>query len=220
MSEIVIYVIVPYICLAAVFIGFIINLKTSSLRISAPATGFLEKEKLSVGSASWHYGIVFVLLGHVIGLLFPGTVLNIISNNGTKLFLEILALGLGFSALFGLIVLLVRRVTADTVSYNTKTADILILVLLLAQVLLGIIVAINYRWGIAWYASNFSKFIYSLILLNPKTGLVVGMPLLVGLHFVLGFMILGVLPYTKLIHFVFIPFGYFFRKPQIVIYNK
>lgn len=220
MSEIVIYVIVPYICLAAVFIGFIINLKTSSLRISAPATGFLEKEKLSVGSASWHYGIVFVLLGHVIGLLFPGTVLNIISNNGTKLFLEILALGLGFSALFGLIVLLVRRVTADTVSYNTKTADILILVLLLAQVLLGIIVAINYRWGIAWYASNFSKFIYSLILLNPKTGLIVGMPLLVGLHFVLGFMILGVLPYTKLIHFVFIPFGYFFRKPQIVIYNK
>lgn len=220
MFEIVIYVIVPYICLAAVFIGFIINLKTSSLRISAPATGFLEKEKLSVGSTSWHYGIVFVLLVHVIGLLFPGTVLNIISNNGTKLFLEILALGFGFSALFGLIILLVRRVTADAVSYNTKTADILILVLLLAQVLLGIIVAINYRWGIAWYASNFSKFIYSLILLNPKTGLVVGMPFLVGLHFVLGFIILGVLPYTKLIHFVFIPFGYFFRKPQIVIYNK
>lgn len=220
MFEIVIYVIVPYICLAAIVIGFIINLKSSPLRISAPATGFLEKEKLSIGSTLWHYGVVFVLLGHVIGLLFPGTVLNMISNNGTKSFLEILALGLGFSAFFGLVVLLLRRLTSDAVSHNTKIEDILIMVLLLVQVLLGILVAVNYRWGIAWYASNFSKFIYSLILLNPKTELVFGMPLLVGLHFVMGFVILGLLPYTKLIHFVFIPFGYFFRKPQIVIYNK
>lgn len=220
MSEMIIYVIVPYVCLAALIMGLFINLRSSALRISAPATGFLEKRKLSTGSTAWHYGIVLVLLGHILGLLFPGVVLNIMSSNGAKIFLETLALALGFSAFFGLVVLFFRRVGDDAVSHNTKPMDVIVILLLLLQVVLGIVVAVNYRWGIAWYASNFSKYIYSLILLNPKTSLVSGMPVAVGIHFMLAFVILGILPFTRLIHFIFVPVGYFFRKPQIIIYNK
>ena len=59
MLNMIFYIIIPYLCLISLIIGLIIKITTSKLTISAPATGFFEKERLSIGTTSWHYGIVF-----------------------------------------------------------------------------------------------------------------------------------------------------------------
>lgn len=220
MLNMIFYIIIPYICLISLIIGLIVKITTSKLTISAPATGFFEKERLSIGTTSWHYGIVFVLIGHILGLLFPMLILELLSDVSVKVGLSILAITFGFSAFFGLIILIVRRLITKTVFKTTRFVDIFILCVLLIQVSLGIYIATNYRWGMGWYASNVAHYIYSIILLNPKVSLVSTMPFLVGLHFSIGFIIVGLIPYTRLIHFLYVPIGYIFKKPQLIIYLR
>lgn len=214
------YIIIPYICIAIFITGIIYDITRGRLAISAPATGFFEKRKLSWGVTAWHYAIIIILSGHLLGFLFPSIVMNILSSYKAMFATEALAFGLGLAAFFGSFILLYRRITEKTVSKNSNFSDYFILIFLIIQIILGLTTAANYRWGINWYASHMSNYLKSLITLTPDVTYTAGMPGVVTAHIVTGFLILAVLPFTKLIHLIFVPLGYFFRKPQQVIYYK
>jgi len=214
------YIIIPYLCIAVFITGTVYGIIRNRLAISAPATGFFEKRKLSWGITAWHYAIIIILMGHLLGFLFPSAVMNILSNYKAIFAAEALAFGLGLSAFLGSLILFYRRISEKTVSNNLNFADYFILIILIIQVILGLTTAANYRWGINWYASHMSNYLKSLITLTPDVTYAAGMPGVLTAHIVTGFLILAVLPFTRLMHLIFVPVGYFFRKPQQIIYHK
>lgn len=179
---------------------------------SAYSTAFLEKKKLYFGSVSWHYGVILLLLGHLLGFLFPGAVQSLLSGSTAVYVLESIALGLGLLALLGSIVLILRRMS-PLVSAVTGIADWVLLLLILFQAITGVYMGMFVTWGMEWYLYTAVPWLRSLLMLSPEIGYVSGLPLVFKLHVAGAFLILAVLPFTKLVHFLFLPKGYLTEEP-------
>jgi nitrate reductase gamma subunit len=100
----------------------------------------------------------------------------------------------------------------------TSRMDIVIELLLLAQIVFGLWIALGYRWGYYWFASDMSPYLWSILKLNPQTEAVSAMPLVIKTHIVGAFVIVGMIPFTRLVHFLVVPFHYIWRPYQQVIW--
>jgi len=94
--------------------------------------------------------------------------------------------------------------------------DWLLYALLTVQVASGVGVAVFYPWGTSWYAASAAPYLWSVLLLNPQINYVTGMPFLVQLHVVNAFLVIGLFPFTRLVHILVVPNPYLWRKPQVV----
>ena len=210
----------PYLMLVLAVLVSIIRYRYTPFSFSSLSSQFLENEQLYWGSNLWHWGIVWVLLGHLFAFLLPR---QIIAWNAAPLRLFLLeATGLiaGLLALVGLVGLLIRRLTNARVKVVTSKMDIFILLLLLFQVATGVHTAIAYRWGSSWYATNAAPYLQSLFLFSPKPDFIMTMPWVVKLHMLNAFFIIGMIPFTRLVHFLVVPLHYLWRRPQVVIWNR
>ena len=118
------------------------------------------------------------------GLLIPRTVL---AWNGVpwRLYvLEASALAFGLLTLWGLIVLIFRRITSARIRAVTSPMDIVLLLVLLVQVLAGLWIATSYRWGSSWYAGFAVPYLWSILKLSPDIVLVANLPFAVKFHIV------------------------------------
>jgi nitrate reductase gamma subunit len=141
------------------------------------------------------------------------------SNPARLIALEVTGFAFGLSVLFGLSALLVRRLTNPRVKMETTRMDIVLEVLLLTQVVLGLWIAIGYRWGSSWFAADLSPYLMSLFKLDPSIGAVSAMPLVIQLHIILAWTLLAIFPFTRLVHLLVAPFHYITRPYQRVIWN-
>jgi nitrate reductase gamma subunit len=214
-----VFVVLPYASIALALFATPYRYFRNRLDWSAFSTAFLEKRKLYFGSVSWHYGVMLLLLGHLIGFLFPGAVQAILSGEGAILVLESIALGLGLLALLGSVVLILRR-TSPLVSAVTGTADWVLLLLILFQAITGVYMGMFARWGMEWYLHTAVPWLRSLLTLSPEIGYVAGLPLVFKLHVAGAFLILAVLPFTKLVHFLFLPKGYLTEEPILYRWSR
>src|SRR5690606_25724206 len=83
----------------------------------------------------------------------------------------------------------------------------------------GIWVALGYRWGSSWFSSNLAPYLWSMVRLNPEATAAFTMPWVIKLHIALGFGILAIIPFTRLIHLLVAPFHYIARPYQVVMWN-
>lgn len=213
------FVIFPYVAIAVMLVVSIYRYFNNSYKFSSLSSEFLESDKLFWGSVPWHYGILTLLVGHLIGFLFPVHVMAFNSVPLRMLIIEIAALIFGLISLFGLITLIRRRFVVKRVRVVTSKMDIIILFFLLLQTLSGIGTAVMYRWGINWYATSMAPYLSSIFCFNPQMEYVMNMPNLVKFHIVNAFFILALLPFTRLLHFLILPVQYLWRPWQIVIWN-
>ena len=126
---------------------------------------------------------------------------------------------MGLIALFGVIILMRRRMVNKRLMVVTSKMDRVVLFVLLMQVLAGVSIAVMYRWGANWYAASMAPYLQSLFLLKPNLAYVAPMPLLVKFHIVNGFFIVLLIPFTRFLHFLVVPLQYPFRNWQIVMWN-
>src|SRR3990172_6984522 len=162
MIDLLLFGIFPYVAVALAVVVAIWRFTTSSFTYSSLSSQFLEGRRLFWGSVPWHYGIVLILVGHLIGVLFPSAVK---AFNGVPLRLYILegtALALGLLALVGLVLLLVRRSTSSRIPVVTSPMDVVLLVVLLIQVAAGVGIAVFYRWGSFWFLQTATPCLLSL----------------------------------------------------------
>ncbi len=164
----------------------------------------------------FHYGILAVLAGHLAAFLCPAEFLAWNRVPWRLYILEISGLIFAIFTFVGLLSLILRRKKFSRVTQVTSTADWLLLVLLLAQVIFGIWIAIAYRWGSSWYAASMTPYLWSLIKLNPNIGYIAGMPWMVKLHVATAFLILTFFPFTRLVHILVVPNPYLWRRTQVV----
>jgi nitrate reductase gamma subunit len=210
----------PYVAIILAIVGTIWRLFSSRFSYSSLSSQFLESRQLFWGSVPWHYGILVILAGHLIGFLIPRSVL---AWNGVpwRLYvLEASALAFGFLTLWGLVVLIIRRAISARIRAVTSAMDVVLLLVLLVQVVAGLWTAIFYRWGSSWYAGFAVPYLWSILKLSPEISLVSNLPFMVQLHMVGAFVTLALLPFTRLVHLLAFPIAYLWRPYQVVIWNR
>jgi nitrate reductase gamma subunit len=85
-------------------------------------------------------------------------------------------------------------------------------------VVLGCWIALGYRWGASWFASDLSPYLWSIAKFDPRIDAINAMPLVIKAHIVGAFVIVGLIPFTRLMHFLVAPLHYLFRPYQQVMW--
>lgn len=213
------FIVLPYIAVTLLVVVSIYRYVTNKFSYSSLSSQFLEGDELFYGSVPWHIGIIGALTGHVIGFFFPKEVLWF---NGVPLRLYVLettGFVFGLLALIGIVALVWRRITTSRVRSVTSAVDTVVLILLFAQVVLGVYTALFYRWGSSWFAASLVPYLRSLFFFQPDLANILPMPLVVRLHIINAFLLVAIFPFSRLVHMVSIPLTYLWRPYQVVIWN-
>lgn len=210
-----IFIVLPYTALALLVFVTPYRYVSSRLTWSAYSTQFLERKVLFWGINPWHYGIIPVLAAHLLGIIAPGPIKAFLGNQQTLLTLESIGLALGVFALFGCLALLLRRINSAMLKRVTVTSDYLLLFLLALQAGTGVYIAIFMRWGSQWYLHTAVPYVWSLLAFNPQVGYLADFPPVFKLHAAGAFLIVAVLPFTKLAHLLYQPFTFLGNPPLL-----
>jgi len=215
----ILFVVFPYVAIVVFVVGLAYRYTRRSFTISSLSSQFLEGRDLFWGSVPFHIGLLVLFFGHLVAFLLPQAMLAWNQVPVRLLVLEVSGLVFGITVLFGLVALMYRRFTNARVRAVTTRTDIFVELLLLAQVVLGVWVALGFRWGSTWFATDLSPYLWSIVLLAPETAAVYAMPWIVKLHVVGAFVILFAIPFTRLAHVIVAPLHYIVRPYQQVIWD-
>jgi nitrate reductase gamma subunit len=209
------FVALPYAAVAVFIAGVILRFR-SEATISSQSSQILESRVLAWGSIPFHAGVFTLFFFHLIPLVIPNAWRSFAAAN--VIAVESIALAAAMLCLFGLIVLLIRRIGSGSVRAGSRPTDIVILLVLIAQVATGIVVATLHRWGAVWSVGTTVPYLRSLIVFRPDPSYVAGIPKIVMWHLSGAWVVLGLLPFTRLIHMLAIPLMYLRRPPQKVVW--
>lgn len=215
------FVAFPYVAVVLAFGCGIYRFYNRRFSYSSLASQTLESRKQYWGSVPWHYGIGLILLAHLLAALLPGPTEWLLGNPGRRLILECTGIGLAIFALFGLIVLIVRRLGANSLPRRvTSSMDGVLLALLLLQTFTGLMVALFNRWGGLWYVHTAVPWFWSLVRLHPDSSTVANLPGFVQFHFLVGYLLILLFPFSRLVHLVKFPLPYLWRPYQKVVWYR
>ena len=214
------FVVLPYTCLAIFLIGSIYRYLNRPFTVSSLSSEFLETKKLFLGSQLFHWGLIILFFGHLIAFLFPGSVIAWNEKPIRLLILETTAFVFGLSAFFGLMLLIHRRLTNRRVQIVTTKMDVVVLLILAVQIISGLIVAYTNRWGSAWFSAFLTPYLRSIFVFNPQIDAIASVnSLSLKIHVVSAFSLIGIIPFTRFMHFLVYPLDYTWRSYQRVMWN-
>lgn len=218
MSKYLLFIALPYVSVILMLIGSIYRYRYAGFKFSSLSSQFLEGKKLFWGSQPFHWGMMFLFFGHLIGFMFPESVVAMNGDPMRLVIIEITAFGFAICALFGLLMLIRRRLTTKRIKVVTTKMDMFVLFILLVQIGSGMWVAYFSRWGSAWFASTLTPYLKSIFALNPDMEAVAAMPFAIQLHIVSAFIMIAFIPFTRFVHFLVYPIHYIWRPFQRVIW--
>lgn len=211
----------PYIALAICFIGTWVRYDREQYTWKTSSSQLLEKKQLRRGSIAFHLGIIGILLGHFVGLLTPAGVWHFFGiSPAFKQVVAIVAGGIfGLLCLYGLVILIHRRLFNPRVRASSSTMDIAILLLLCAQLLLGlssIFISLGHMDGqemlklMAWAQGivTFRGFAAAQAISDVHW--------IFKAHVFLGMTLFVVFPFSRLVHMLSVPLKYLGRNYQVV----
>lgn len=211
----------PYIALAVLFIGSLMRYEREQYSWKASSSQLLEKKQLRRGSNPFHIGILGIFLGHFVGLLTPNAVWHALGiTPQMKQIVAIVAGGLfGILCLYGLVILIHRRLTHPAVRASSSMMDFTILWLLLAQLMLGlatIFVSVGHLDGTEML--KLMGWAQHIVILDPQAAvaLISDAHWIFKVHVTLGLFIFVLFPFSRLVHMASVPVKYLFRNYQIV----
>ena len=210
----------PYIAIAVLFIGSWIRYDREPYSWKADSSQLLDQKGFRLASNLFHIGIIFVLVGHFVGLLTPHAIYEHFISTANKQLLAMVSGGFfGLLCLIGLVMLLKRRLTNPRVRAVSKTSDIFILVLLLVQLLLGlmtIFASMSHLDGsVMVLLGNWAQSIVTLQGVAAAEAMAT-VGVIYKLHIFVGLTMLLVFPFTRLVHVISVPVKYFARNYQLV----
>jgi nitrate reductase gamma subunit len=214
------FLIFPYLALSQALVVTVYRSIARPFTISSLSSQLLERKGLFWGSIPFHYGIILILLGHLLALVFPRGILLWNAVPVRLYLLELTGIALGVWALVGLLVLIWRRVVNARIRAVSSAMDYVVLFLLLVSVVTGVLVATTYRFGSYWFTGIFTPYLWSILTFQPRPELVAPLPGVIKLHVLNFFVLLMVFPFSRLVHIITYPLGYLLRPWQIVIWAR
>ncbi len=210
----------PYIALIVAVLGCVWRARYSRFSLSARSSQFLEDRQLLWGSAPWHIGIIVVLLGHIVAGFLPQVWSSLLTVPGALTAIETIGAACSLLAIAGLSLLIYRRITSARVQAVTAPMDLVLVALVLAQIGVGLMSAIHFRYGAAWSTGTVVPYFWGLITLSPDLSYVVDLPMLFKLHLIGAWLVILLLPFSRLMHVLAVPVHYVWRAPQLVVWNN
>ena len=161
------FVVVPYVCLTVFVVGHLWRYRYDKFGWTTRSSQLYENRLLRIGSPLFHFGMLGVVGGHVIGLLVPQSWTDALGISEHTYHVVAVAGGLlaGAMTVVGMAILIYRRRTTGPVFSATTTMDKVMYAVLGVVIVLGMwntiagsILTIggeyNYREGVSvWYRS-------------------------------------------------------------------
>jgi nitrate reductase gamma subunit len=216
------FVVFPYICLTVFVVGHLWRYRYDKFGWTTRSSQLYENRLLRIGSPLFHFGIIGVFFGHVVGLGIPESWTEAVGvSEGLYHFLAVSVGALaGFATVAGMVILIYRRRTTGPVFSATTRMDKVMYLFLATVILLGLYNTVaanvvghyNYREGVSiWFRGIFR---FSL---HPQ--LMADAPLSFQLHGLVAMALFALWPFTRLVHVFSAPVGYLFR-PYIVYRSR
>ncbi len=217
MSDLILFGVFPYVAVAVAAGGLAYRRRALRSTVTARSSQLLEGRALYWGSVPWHGAILAILAAHLAAALFPRAWAGLLGAASRLLVLETTGVALGLLALFGIVVLLARRVRLRGA---TSAMDWVVLLDLALQAATGLYVALALRWGGAWYVQTAAPWLASLVRLAPEVERMAVLPAVVKLHAVNAFVLIALTPLSRLVHVTSLPVGHLWRAPQLVVWRR
>ena len=215
--------VLPYVMVAVLIGGTAWRYRYDKFGWTTRSSELHESRLLRIGSPLFHFGLLVVIIGHVIGLIIPKSWTDAVGLSQEAYHVQALLLGgiAGISTLAGIAILIYRRRTTGPVFMATTRNDKLMYVVLVAAIVAGLATTLlgaaggeehNYRLTVApWFRS--------LFVLQPDVAAMSDAGLAFQLHTLIGMLLFALWPFTRLVHAFTAPLGYLFR-PYIVYRSR
>lgn len=215
------FAVVPYMALTVFFVGSLVRYDREQYSWKADSSQLLESRQLRRGSIPFHIGILAILIGHFVGLLTPNAVWNALGiTAATKQLVAMAAGGLfGLICLYGITILILRRLTNPRIRATSSPMDITILLLLFLQLLIGlasIFVSAGHLDGEEML--KLMSWAQNIVTFNPIAAADSIAPVhwIFKLHILLGMLLFVLFPFSRLVHIWSVPLKYLRRNYQVV----
>ncbi len=196
------FVVYPYICLAVFFMGSLARFDRDQYTWKSDSSQMLRSRGMKWASNLFHGGILFLFVGHTVGMLTPHAVYEAFITPAQKQLLAVVAGGIAGAACFvGLSMLIWRRMTDPRIRLTSHRTDLAILWILWIQLSLGLITlpySIGHSDGSVMLI--LSDWAQRIVTLNPDASALVGLDWPYKLHMVLGMTIFLLFPFSRLVH--------------------
>ena len=211
----------PYICLTVFLLGSLLRFERDQYSWKSDSSQLLRAGQLRWGSNLFHVGVLFLFFGHSVGMLTPHWVYESFMSAGAKQIMAMVSGGLfGLLGFIGVTLLLHRRLADVRIRINSKTSDIVLLVLLWLQLALGLatipLSAQHLDGSMMLKLAEWAQHIVTLRSGAPELLAEAGW--IFKAHMALGMSIFLIFPFTRLVH-VWSGFGtlaYVVRPYQLV----
>lgn len=214
----------PYIAITVMVMASIIRYDRDPFTWKSKSSQLLRKRQFVAGSVLFHVGVLMIFFGHLIGLLTPIQIFDFMGiSHGAKQILAVVLGGVaGAMALVGGLLLLHRRLFDPRIRANSTLADTGIMVLLMAQLLLGlatIVVSLKHLDGHEMV--KFMNWAQGILMLKPGvSALVADVHVIFKLHLLLGMTLFLVFPFTRLVHIWSAPVWYLGRRGYQIVRTR
>ncbi|WP_447041355.1 respiratory nitrate reductase subunit gamma [Streptomyces sp. DSM 118878] len=212
----------PYIAFVLLVAGTVWRYRYDKFGWTTRSSQVYESKLLNIASPMFHYGILFVLVGHLVGLFLPMSWTDRfgVSEHSYHLFSLYGGTAAGVLLVLGILLLLYRRRTNTPVFRATTANDKLMYLVLFAAIVLGMVAKLAHSSGDGYnYRESIGPWARSLFTLRPDIDRMTGVPVLYEIHAVVGMVLFALIPFTRLVHMFSAPVQYLFR-PYVVYRSK
>jgi nitrate reductase gamma subunit len=221
--DVVLWVVIPYLCIASFVGGHIWRYRYDKFGWTTRSSQMYERRLLRWASPLFHFGILFAIGGHVIGILVPKSWVEALGISETAYHVVAVALGTvaGIGTVVGLALLIYRRRTVGPVFSATTRNDKFMYVFLAATIVLGLATTVlgNLTGHPHEYRDTVAPYFRSIFYLQPEPELIDAAPIGFQLHTMAAWLLFAVWPFTRLVHVFSAPLGYLTR-PYIVYRSR
>jgi nitrate reductase gamma subunit len=214
----------PYLAVTVLVVGSIFRFDANQFGWRSQSSQFLRRKQMVLGSNLFHMGILVLLAGHFIGLLTPINVFDALGVSHSFKQTAALVVGgiAGVAAFVGCTLLLHRRLFDARIRKSSSWGDILVLVLIWSQLVLGILTT---WWTLEHLDGSemvkFMSWANGILTLDPAApSQLTEVALVYKLHIVLGLTLFLITPFTRLVHIWSAPISYLIRPGYQIVRSR
>ena len=214
----------PYIALVVLILGTAIRYDREQYGWRSGSSQLLRRRQLIWGSVLFHVGVLVIFFGHLVGLLTPIAIFDALGiSHGAKQLLAIVAGGVaGVMAIIGASLLVHRRLFDARVRANSSTTDTLIIILLWIQLALGLMtIPVSMQHLDGEEMVKFMSWAQGIFTFNfEASSHILEVSFIFKAHLFLGLTIFLLFPFTRLVHMLSVPLGFFWRPGYQVVRER
>lgn len=214
----------PYFAVTVLIVGSILRFDAAQYTWRAQSSQFLRRKQMILGSNLFHMGVLILFVGHFVGLLTPVTVIDRLGIGYSFKQAAALIVGgiAGLGAFVGCSLLLHRRLFDARIRRSSSIGDILVLVLIWLQLVLGLLTT---WWTIQHLDGSemlrFMTWAQGVLTLDAAApDAIRNVALVYKLHIVLGLTLFVITPFTRLVHIWSAPIWFLLRPGYQIVRSR